>query len=161
MPATARLCHGEQHGQRQAHDGSGDSNEEFRLGARRFRANLSHATKDEQRDAAHRHLEPQGDHRMSQFVEQYTPKEHDRSGGAHEPIQKRRPVPKLGGIVTARQHPGEQRKNQEPGIIQTNGDSHYPAQRNIVPGHESPSRSGTDSQAGLLAKGHPAPRPPR
>ena len=53
-------------------------------------------------------------------MEQDAHKEHDGRHRAHEPVQQRRPVFELGGIVTTRQHPSKQREDHKPGVIQTN-----------------------------------------
>ena len=53
--------------------------------------------------------------------------EHDGRQCTDEPVQQRRPVLKLGWIITFRQRPREQRKDQKPGIIQTNGNPQDPA----------------------------------
>jgi len=85
--------------QNQAHEGACDRDKKLGDCTGWFRPNLGDPAEAEQRDAAHRNLIP----------------------------ERRRPLLKLGGIVTASQHPGEQREDQKPGIIQTNGDSWNPA----------------------------------
>src|SRR5574337_836120 len=70
-------------------------------------SNLSDASEEEQRDAAHRNIVSQGHHGVPQLMEQHAHKEYDGRYGTHEPIQRRRPVLELGGIVTSRQHPSE------------------------------------------------------
>ena len=122
-----RLHRVEKDCQGKTYEGARDRDEELCDGTGWFSPNLSDPTEEEQRDAAHRNVVPQRYHGMPQFMEQYAHKEHDGRHRAHEPVQQRRPVLKLVWIVIARQHPGEQREDQEPGIIQTNRDSHDPA----------------------------------
>ena len=56
--------------------------------------------------AAQRYSISQRHHGMPQFMEKHAHEEHDGRQYAHEPIQQRRPVFKLGRIVTLRQQPG-------------------------------------------------------
>ena len=65
-------------------------------------------------------------------MEQYAGEQHERSYGAHEPINRWRPVFKFGGIIAFSQRPGDQGKNDEPGIIQADRDSHDFAQWNLL-----------------------------
>ena len=62
-------------------------------------------------DAAHRNFVLYRHHRVPQFMQQHARKEHDGRHCAHKPIQQRRSVIELCGIVTAAQHPGEQHED--------------------------------------------------
>ena len=122
-----RLHRVEKDRQGQAHQRARDRNKKLGDGAGRFRPNLSDAPEEEKRNAAHRNFVPQRHHGVPQFMEQHAHKEHDGRHRAHEPVQQRRPVLELGGIVTTRQHPSEQREDHKPGVIQANRNPQNPA----------------------------------
>jgi hypothetical protein len=100
-----------------------DRNKELGDCAWRLRPDLSDTTEQEKRNTAHRNLVPQRYHGVSEFVEQHADKEHDGRYRAHQPIQQRRPVLELLGIIATPKHPGEQREDHKPGVIQTDRDS--------------------------------------
>ena len=94
--------------QDQAHERARARNKKLGDGAGRFRPNLSDAPEKEKRNAAHRNFVPQRDHRVPQFMEEHAHKQHHSRHCAHEPVEQRRPVLELGGIIIIRQHPSEQ-----------------------------------------------------
>jgi len=106
----------------QTHERTGNRDKKLRNGAGRLRPDLCDTPEEEKRNAAHRNLIPQSNNRMPEFMEEHTHKEHDRSRRSHDPVQDRRPVLELSGIITTRQHPGEQPEDHKPGVIQTNRD---------------------------------------
>jgi len=105
---------------RETHERARARNKKLGDGAGRLRPNLSDAPEEEKRNATHWNFVPQRDHRVPQFMEQHAHEEHDGRHRAHEPVQQRRPVLELGGIIVIRQHPSEQGEDHKPGVVQPN-----------------------------------------
>ena len=133
-----RLQEREEHRQRKTHRGPGDGDPKLGLGAGRLRADLGDAAENEQGDTADGDLIAQGYNRMPQFVQQHAHEEHNRRDRADYPILRRRPALELLRKIALRQRPGEQHKDQEPGVVQPDGDADNASQGNHVPVHDVP-----------------------
>ena len=93
------------------------------IGAGWFGAKEGDAADDKERDASHRKYVAHRHYRMSQLVQQDAHKQHNGCHPAHDPILDRGPVLKFGWVVADRHCPGEQHKNQKPGVVQSDGDA--------------------------------------